>query len=295
MHVLVTGGNSFVGQHIIRSFTLAGVRVTATARQIPLRSVESQSDLESPKVVCIDWSKDYNHSEMPQGVDALVHLAGVDCNGDFASQRAMLNCNVIGTSNVIRYAQEVRAKRMVFASSMSIYGDVNERVVDQHTKVWNPSAYGASKLMAERIFASCAESLPCVAIRLPGVLGKGAHRAWIPTLLDRACLGKPITIYNPDESFNNAVHVADISTFFLRLLQGGWSGFHAFPVGASGSASIRQVVELVTSVAKKPVRIRIEPPRRSSFTISSAYAIQKFGYAPMDISSMLQVYASESA
>jgi nucleoside-diphosphate-sugar epimerase len=295
MHVVVTGASSFVGLHLIRSLMMAGVRVTATARRVSLVSDLFPLGHERLKVVHLDWVRNYENPEMPETVDAIVHLAGVTREVDFTSRRAMLESNVTGTINVIRYAQIAQAKRIVFASSVSVYGNVSDRVIDENTKICNPNVYGASKLVAERLFASCEEWLPCVAIRLPGVLGKGAHSAWIPTVLDRARMGETLRIYNPAEPFNNAVHVADIGDFFSQLLQGSWSGFHAFPVGAAGSVSIREVVDLVTHLNKQSVHLRIEPPPQSSFTISSAYAIQRFGYSPMNIATMLMRYASETA
>lgn len=115
--------------------------------------------------------------------DAIVHVAGVSA-ADGVSSDEILACNVDGARNVIAYGQAVGAARIVYASTLSVHGQISEPEVDERTPVRDPDVYGASKHLAERLFAEAAGRLPCVAIRLPGVLGPGAHRAWLPTMAE---------------------------------------------------------------------------------------------------------------
>jgi UDP-glucose 4-epimerase len=165
--------------------------------------------------------------------------------------------------------------------------------LDEKTPVIDPDIYGASKYLGERIFADAADKLPCIALRLPGILGRGAHRAWLPTLLARSRAGREITIYNPDGRFNNAAHVDDIARFVHRLIVGDWKGFLAFPIGASGTMTIGDVVARLQATANSHVPVVIEQAPQRSFIICSDYAIS-FGYKPMAIGEMLDRYVAES-
>ena len=118
-----------------------------------------------------------------------------------------ITCNVVGARNIARYARAARIKKVIYTSSISVYGDIHEPYLQETHPITNPDDYGLTKYLAERVFADT-EGLSCVALRLPGILGKGAHRAWIPTLVHRVLEGdRKATIYSPSSLFNNAAHV----------------------------------------------------------------------------------------
>ena len=187
------------------------------------------------------------YRQLPQEADALVHVAaastarpgGID---DF------ITCNVIGARNVARYARAARIKKVIYTSSISVYGDIHEPYLQETHPITNPDDYGLTKYLAERVFAET-EGLSCVALRLPGILGKGAHRAWIPTLLHRILEGdRKATIYSPSSLFNNAAHVREISEFVWLLLNSPMSGFNAVNVAAADPITIREVIGLMAEI-----------------------------------------------
>jgi nucleoside-diphosphate-sugar epimerase len=143
------------------------------------------------------------------------------------------------------------------------------------------------------VLATESARLPSVALRLPGVLGRGAHRAWIPTLIERMKMGCEVTIYNPDGPFNNALHADDLTVFIGELLLRPWTGFHAIPIGADGAMQVREVVAKLLTAARSTSRVAIAHSSLQPFTISSAYAIEHFGYRPTEIHSLLDRYTSE--
>ena len=95
-----------------------------------------------------------------------------------------ITCNVIGARNLARYARAAHIKKVIYTSSISVYGDIHEPYLQETHPITNPDDYGLTKYLAERVFAE-AEGLSCVALRLPEILGKWAHRASIPTLVHR--------------------------------------------------------------------------------------------------------------
>ena len=187
-----------------------------------------------------------------------------------------------GTRNILDYALRAGASRLVMASTMSIYGKISDPIVTDETPIFEPDAYGASKYLAERMLAAQAERLPTIAIRLPGVLGSGAHRAWLPELVRRLRNGEEVTVYNPDGAFNNAVHVEDLASFVGLVLRAGWEGFHAFPIAAAGQIRVRELTSLaIERIGHGSVVFDMMP--RRSFLISSDYAARQFQYEPTDI------------
>jgi nucleoside-diphosphate-sugar epimerase len=291
MHVLVTGASSFLGRHIAMHLVRAGHQVTGTYRNdhpslAPLRAAQVA-------LAPLDLADAESYGVLPLSIDAVVHVAGVSI-APGVSLDDMLACNVTGSRNILRYALSAGVAKLIYTSTMSIYGEIDVDVVKETTPIVAPDVYGASKLLAERMFAEASDRLPCIAVRLPGVLGIGAHRAWLPTILERIQAGQGITIYNPENLFNNAAHVDDLGPFFGRVLSQRWGGFHAFPVGAGGSMTVAGAIDRLMRAVDKPVPVKIGNALQRGFTISSDYAVLTFGYEPTDIGAMLDRYAFQS-
>ncbi len=294
MHVLLTGASSFVGRHITEHLLRAGLQVTATYRTNHpvlerLRSFEA-----ALRLLRLDIADQQAFEALPRSIDAVVHVAAISMATGISADE-MIRCNVIGTRNVLRYALAAGAAKIIYTSSLSVHGRVAVPVVDENTPVVEADLYGTSKYFGERLLATSADRLPCIAIRLPGVLGRGAHRAWIPSLLERIRGGKEITLYNPHAPFNNAAHVDDLGRFCIGLLARRWAGFSAVPVAAAGMMTIREVAERLIAATGTQIPVTVRPAPQPSFAISSECAIRRFAYDPMEIGLMLDRYVAEAS
>lgn len=291
--VLIAGASSFIGRHVTEHLVRSGLEVIATYRNH--NDFLERLCLEAKNLILlqIDISNWRNFSMLPSHVDAVVHIAGISDTAG-ASIDDMLAVNVTGVRNAQRYALQAGARKFIYTSSLSIHGKIEATLVDEHTAINDPDTYGATKYLGERILASAADILPTIAIRLPGVLGSGAHRAWIPTLVERLIAGNDASIYNPNAEFNNAVHVSDLSKFITQLLLGdGWRGFSAFPVGASGVMTILEIVHLLRETLGSVSKICEYDAVKPSFLIDSKYATDRFGFVPTQIDVMLKRYLDD--
>jgi nucleoside-diphosphate-sugar epimerase len=291
MVIVVTGGNSFLARHLIPYLANNNTTVFATYRTLDER-LEPLRRSPSVHLVQLNVADGEGYGQLPQEADALVHVAasstarprGID---DF------ITCNVMGARNVARYARVARIKKVIYTSSISVYGDIHEPQLQETHPITNPDDYGLTKYLAERVFAET-EGLPCVALRLPGILGKGAHRAWIPTLLHRVLEGdRKATIYGPSSLFNNAAHVHEISEFVWLLLNSPMSGFDAVNVAANDPITIREVIVLMAEILGRTIEILERPAPKPSFIISSERA-ERLGYKVLPIKHILCRYFEES-
>lgn len=292
MRVFVTGANAFIGRHVVSQLARAGFEVIASYRTADAR-LDALRAFDNVTLAPLDVSQAAEFSRFPGRIDAIVHIAAVSQAAGI-SLDALLACNVMGTKNVIDYGLSAGARRIVFASSLSVYGRIEVDAVEPDTPVRDPDVYGASKLLGERMFAAAADVLPCVAVRLPGVLGPGAHRAVLPTLLEKIRAGTPISIYNPNSPFNNAAHVDDLGSLFIQLVRCDLSGYDPITVGAAGMTTMATAVERLMAGAGRRVPVSIAAAPKSGFVISSQRAIERYGYRPMDIEPMIDKYVAES-
>jgi nucleoside-diphosphate-sugar epimerase len=292
MVIVVTGGNSFLARHLIPYLANKNTSVFATYRT-PDERLEALRRVPGVRLVQLNIGDGEGYRQLPQQADALVHVAaasttrpgGID---DF------ITCNVIGARNVARYAHAAGIRKVIYTSSISVYGDIHAPCLQETYPITNPDDYGLTKYLAERLFAET-EGISCVALRLPGILGKGAHRAWIPTLLHRIMQGdRKAAIYSPHSPFNNAAHVSEISEFVWLLLNSPMSGFNAVNVAAADPITIKEVIALMAEILGESIQIVERPALKPSFIISSERA-ELLGYKALPIRRILHRYFEEAS
>ncbi len=293
MKVLLTGANSFSGRVIAADLVSQGHEVYGTYRTSDdrLNDLASLNNLHLLQVALEDQTA---FEALPAKLDAIIHCAAAASQIGL-SQDDYIRGNVVSTYNLARHANTVGVRKFILLSSLSVHGDIEGPEVSEATPVLNPDLYGASKYLGERLLADLADELPSVAIRLPAILGKGAHRSWLPGVVDKIKNGRTISVYNPGGRFNNAVLVTGLSRFCLELLDQPIVGHSAFPIGAQGFVSIREVLQILSDGLGKPAKTEEAPAPQSSFTISSRQAIESFGYAPDPIAEILSSYAKAEA
>ncbi|MGI0084720.1 MAG: NAD-dependent epimerase/dehydratase family protein, partial [Nitrososphaerales archaeon] len=153
--VLVTGGAGFIGSHIIERLLSMGSEVTAIDRFDTFypgkeKNVEMLSKNARFNLVRGDILDAEVLSSAMRGSDIVFHMAGQAgvryCNDHPLKANSI---NVDGTLNVLMSARENKVKKVVYASSSSIYGDPISLPIDEEHPTHPNSPYGVSKLAAE--------------------------------------------------------------------------------------------------------------------------------------------------
>ena len=187
LKLAVTGGTGFVGTRLIELALEAGHSVRALARRPqPVRPgvtwvAGSLGDAESL-------------SELANGADAVIHVAGVINAPDRAGFEAG---NVTGTSSMLAAAERAGVPRFVHVSSLA----AREPTL---------SAYGASKAGSEALVA--ASSIPCAIVRPPAVYGPGDKET-----LELFRMAKRGFVLLPPDGRLSLIHVDDLARLLLAL------------------------------------------------------------------------------
>lgn len=289
MRVLVTGVSGFSGSTVARRLASGGHDVVGTYRRdtdflTPLRDV---ARLELARTDLIDAG------QLTGPFDAIVHIAatspapGVDI-------ATLVRDNIDASFELIEAARHWPTRRFVSFSSLSCYGQIAQDVVDEATPVRDPDAYGASKLLVEQRLAELGGAFSSLALRLPGIVGPGAHRHWLASVASRLRAGEPIRAFHLDRPFNNAAHIEDIAALMLTVLEREpWGGFDAAVLGAAGSLTVRETIERLAWALGVAAKIEEIAPTNTSFTLSSAHAIARYGYQPSEIGALIDRYGRE--
>src|ERR1700685_710002 len=166
MRFLVTGSSGLLGGHVVELLSMRGDPVRALVRPTSNR----QHLLKFPNVELFEGAIERIEglAEAMDGIDAIVHCAGIvkARNSD-----EFFAVNVVGTSNVVQAARALRGKlrRFVHVSSLEAVGpspDGRPVSADQENPV---TAYGRSKLAAEKVVLAAKDDLPVTVLR-PGAI-----------------------------------------------------------------------------------------------------------------------------
>ena len=82
---------------------------------------------------------------------------------------------------MVKSLKKKKIKKFFYLSTRDVYGKIQEKKLEENTKINNPDIYGHSKLIAEKILQ---ESFPVIILRLPSIIGLGTH-GWIKSLVNR--------------------------------------------------------------------------------------------------------------
>ena len=188
MTIAVTGGTGFVGQAVLDAAARQNIAVRALARKVPADRPYVdwvQGDLANQAVL----------KELASGVKAVIHIAGLTNTPDPAEFEV---ANVAGTQAVIDACKAVKARRLVFVSSLS-------------ARKPELSRYGASKLAAEKLVG--ASGINWTIVRPPAVYGPRDNDMF--ELFKSARFG---VVPLPPGGATSLIHVDDLAELLLALV-----------------------------------------------------------------------------
>ncbi|MBS1886903.1 MAG: NAD-dependent epimerase/dehydratase family protein [Actinobacteria bacterium] len=224
MKVFVTGGTGFIGGAVVRQLRTRGDDVVALVRS-PAKAAGLKE--LGCTLVAGDLGDEPAIRAGIQGCDAVIHAAAVYEVGIPASARGpMREANVGGTERVLGAALEAGVGKVVYVSTVGIFGNTHGRVVDEsyeHPPGGYTSEYEKTKWEAHQVAKRLiGEGLPCVIVQPGGVYGPGDTSS-IGRLLDQFLEGKMPLIPFPDLGMC-LTHVEDVAAGILLALDQGTPG-----------------------------------------------------------------------
>jgi len=177
--------------------------------------------------------------------------------------------NVEGTLNVLLAARDEGVRRVVFASSSSVYGTQAHLPMDESLPADPISPYGVAKLAAERYcvsFSRVYESFETVVLRYFNVFGPrqspfSQYAAMVPLFITAVAAGEPVTIFGDGEQSRDFTFVANVVDATIRAAHADGANGRIFNVAAGSPATVGVVADTIGRILDKPVRKEFAPPR----------------------------------
>jgi UDP-glucose 4-epimerase len=220
--VLITGGAGLVGSHIADLLVKEGVSEIIVldnftrGRMANLASAQEQGHLV---IVEGDIRDQKLLADVMQGVDIVFHQAAIRITQCAEEPRLALEVLADGTFNVLEAAVNAKVKKVVAASSASIYGMAEEfPTTESHHPYNNRTIYGAAKVFNEGLLRSFHEmyGLDYVALRYFNVYGPrmdiyGVYTEVLIRWMDRIVAGQPPLIFGDGKQTMDFVYIEDIA------------------------------------------------------------------------------------
>lgn len=254
MKALVTGGNGFIGSHIVDRLVEMGEDVVV----VDDNSAESNEKfyfnhkVENYKVDICDYEK---IKEIMKGVDVVYHLAA-----ESRIQPAILNpvyaaqVNVIGTCNVLQAARENDVNRVIYSSTSAGYGLKNKPPLreDMPKDCLNP--YSVTKCAGEDLCVMYTRlfGLKTVNFRYFNVYGerqpvKGQYAPVVGLFLEQKRKGEPMTIVGDGLQRRDFTHVSDVveANILATLSENEEIFGEVFNVGSGKNYSVLELAKMI--------------------------------------------------
>lgn len=214
MKVVVTGGDGFIGSHLVDALITMGHAVTVvdTLEVNGGRYINSSAALEKISVKSPDLPRVFS------GAQCVFHLAALPrIQPSIVDPARFHDVNVNGTFNVLMAAKEAGVKRVIYSASSSVYGDQETLPLHEGMKPCPKNPYALQKLVGEMYCALFSElyGLHTVSLRYFNVYGprqpeSGAYATVIGIFLRQWLEKEPLTIVPDGRQTRDFTHVKDI-------------------------------------------------------------------------------------
>ena len=218
--VLVTGGLGYIGSYVVRDLRERGwqVRILDNRYRCDPTTASELAALDGVEVVEGDIRYAHMVESATQGAEAVVHLAAVCMNKSIADPTESLDVNLMGTQNVLDAASRASVRRIVYASSASVYGNPTQLPMREDDKPAPITPYCVAKLAGEQMldFYARRAKLSWLGLRFFNVYGPGQptdayYTSVVVTFLNRLAAGEAPVIDGRGDQSMDFVHVADVA------------------------------------------------------------------------------------
>lgn len=248
MKAVVTGANGFTGSHLVKALEQNGDTVVGLVRKSSNLARLANCNVQ---LVYGDITDHNALSTAMAGVDTVFHTAAYVELG-IVDEAEMERVNVEGTRAVLEVAQAIGISKMVYCSTIGVFGDTQGRVIDetfQRTQTDFSSAYDHTKYEAQQLVDQfAAQGLPVVSILPSGIFG--ADDPHFGPVMQQFLKGG-LKLWAGGDRITGIVHVDDLVAAMILAAEKGKPGEHY--IISAGDLSTREMFNFLSQETGIPV------------------------------------------
>lgn len=292
--VVITGGAGFIGSHIAEEL----------AKEYEVVVIDNLDDYYSPEIKKQNLDlllKNKNVSFVNGDIrDSTLLKQVIDADVEFVFHEAAQagvrisvenpfkpnDVNVVGTLNVLQASLDAGVKRVINASSSSVYGKVKYLPFDESHPTQPVSPYGVSKLAAEhycRVFYEV-YGLPTVSLRYFTVYGPRMRPDLAISIFTKKMLAnEPITVFGDGEQTRDFTYIDDIVRANCELLRTSAADGHAMNIGGGHRITVNDLIVHLRDITKSTSEVVYSENQKgdAEHTLANlSFAKELIGYVP---------------
>jgi len=299
MKYLVTGGAGFIGSHVVQKLQAGNEIVVVDVfadnydPQLKRNNAAGLSQYSNVKIkegdICdnVFLEKIFGENKF----DAVIHLAArPGVRQSIIDPFLYYHVNVDGTLNIYEQVRKHGIKKVVFASSSSVYGENSQTPFFEDQAIRPISPYAATKKAGEDIafLYHHLYGIDSICLRFFTAYGEGGRPDMAPWLFTEAILtGKPINQYGDGTSQRDYTYVGDIANGVMlavkKLTEQKYEGFEVINLGGGCKITLKDFIGLIEELTGKKAIINQLPAQSGDVSITEA-SIEKakafLGYDP---------------
>jgi nucleoside-diphosphate-sugar epimerase len=289
--VLVTGGAGFIGSHVVERL----VEASAVVRVLDDFETGHRENLAHlagrVEIIEGDVRRPEDCARALEGVTFVSHQAAY-CSvpGSIVEPTRCIATNVMGFTNLLHAARVAGVRRIVYASSSSVYGDGGDTPKAEASMGSPRSPYALSKAVGEQLAALFVRSygMQILGLRYFNVYGPrqnagSSYAAVIPRFF-QACSGQEAPVVHGDgEQTRDFVYVGDVADVNVAALTSRTELPDVLNVGTGRGTTINQLARHVARLCDYHGDIRKQPSRDGDVRFSLAdttLLAETLGFAP---------------
>ncbi len=289
MKYLITGGAGFIGSNIAHELLSRGddVRILdnfSTGRKVNIEDITGQVELVEG-----DIRDFWTVREAVEGVDYILHQAALPSVPRSVKNPLTSNSvNVDGTLNILEAARLAGVKRVVIASSSSVYGDTPQLPKHENMMTDPLSPYAVTKLTGEKYCKVFYElyGLETVALRYFNIFGPrqdpgSEYAAVIPKFINCFLAGKPPVVFGDGEQSRDFTFIANAVAANILACTAPKAPGRYYNIAAGGQYTLNDLIKCLQEIIGTDVKPKYQAPRKGDILHSFAdinRAREELGY-----------------
>jgi len=258
--ILITGVGGFIGSNVARRFILEGWKVfgvdnfsSGKKNNIPAQVELISGNLAEKRTI----------RNMPQECKTILHLAG-QSSGEISFDDPVedMRSNTISTLNLIEHSILNHCEKIIYASSMSVYGAVPDKPVSEEHPNKPISCYGVGKQAAENYLRIFGSKIPWVSLRMFNVYGPGQdlenlRQGMVSIYVAQAIANGEILVKGDLNRFRDFIFIDDVVESWFRAATRAEAIGQTINVGTGVRTTVKDLAEKI-QILLPGVTIRVQ-------------------------------------
>ncbi len=291
MKFLVTGGAGFIGSHLTEALVARGenVRVLdnlATGHSENLAAIKNQIEFLQGDIADLETMQN-----AARGVDVIFHQAALpSVPRSIKNPRASHDANLTGTLNVLLAARDQQVKRVVMASSSSVYGNSPQLPKVETLEPAPLSPYAVTKLAGEyyaQVFAKL-YGVSAFCLRYFNVFGprqdpNSQYAGALAKFVSCALRGEPYPVYGDGEQSRDFTYIENVVRANLLAAASELDGAATMNIAGGARTTLNQIIAALNELTSQNLPTQYSAPRAGDVLHSHAdiaRARELLGYEP---------------